>query len=248
MLDYERFQTRSRVSLADYERNLRAMLEIARERGIGVVALYNELSPNSPYRRVLREVAQADGVPFVDASALLAEARRAIEDDLERRLGLRPPPGAPRPPEAPVAVVLRVYAGERAVPGGLFVAGADEQLGALVPNRVAMHDDGTHGDQRAGDRVWSYRATFPVGARVYYVYTNGGAPGAWRGLDVPEVRGFRVEAERWLERHRPIEVFGRVHMQADSWHTNAAGHRMIAEALLHELEREPRVRRHLAER
>jgi hypothetical protein len=80
--------------------------------------------------------------------------------------------------------------------------------------------------------VWSYRATFPSGSSLHYVYTNSGAKGRWEGLDVPHVR------ERIVPRstdgrpvYLPIETFGRVYMQADSWHTDAAGYDLIARAV-----------------
>jgi hypothetical protein len=114
----------------------------------------------------------------------------------------------------------------------MSIVGADAKLGNLTPNAVLMHDDGVGGDQRAGDGVWSYAASFPAGTRLSYVYTNSGARGRWEGLDVPSIRHVIVPAST---DGRPmlltIETFGRLYLQADNWHTDATGYDLIAHAV-----------------
>jgi lysophospholipase L1-like esterase len=41
----------------------------------------------------------------------------------------------------------------------------------------------------------------------------------------------------------PIETFGKVYMQADSWHTNADGYELIAKALVNILKNDKKVLR-----
>jgi lysophospholipase L1-like esterase len=219
---------RTRVSPSDYAANLAAMVDVAKGRGIDVVFLYTDLVPESPYRTVLQEVATRMGVPLVDCSALIAAARHRIEDGVETELGLRPPASEPARPGDPATVVLRV----RTAPVAKAVYLAAPALGALLPNTVAMYDDGTHGDQRAGDGVWSLAATVQPETPVFYVYTKSGTPGAWNGLDVPEIRAFTAPANAGQTVYRPIDTFGRVYMQADSWHPDAAGYDLIAHAVL----------------
>ena len=184
----------TRVPLVDYEHNLSAMIALARSQGAGVVLLFNELWAESPYRAAIEGVAAAAGIPWVDSERLIARARREMEDDVERRRGLTPPAAAPAAArgEGEVDVVFRVAADRQAAPGDIFIVGAHPALGALVPNRVAMYDDGTHGDQRAGDGVWSYTASLAPGQRLAYVYTIGGREGQWEGLDVPALRTVAV--------------------------------------------------------
>src|SRR5262249_18386391 len=125
------------------------------------------------------------------------------------------------------------YLGERPVPKAISIVGTHPELGNLVPNKIAMYDDGTHGDQRAGDAVWTYAATFPPGTKLFYVYTNSGEEGKWQGLDVPYIREFTVEAKRDEgEIYRPIESFGSIKRRADSWHPDAWEYELIAKALL----------------
>jgi hypothetical protein len=244
--DYGKFEEWTRVSPRDYEKNSREMISLARSRNAGVVLLFNELWVGSPYRALLRKLSAAEGVPLVDSSALIEHGRRRVEEELEATLELRPASARGPMPGGEVEVVFRVYVGERPVPRAIYIVGAHPKRGDLVPNTVAMYDDGTHGDQRAGDHVWSYATTFPPGAKLFYVYTNSGETGKWEGLDVPYIRAFKVQAEDNAQKvYRPIESFGKIYLQADGWHTDAAGYDMIAKALLDQLKRNEKVQRYL---
>jgi hypothetical protein len=183
----------------------------------------------------------------VDASALVAAARKKMEEDLERKLGLEPTITIGQTPShAKVAVVFRVYAGKKPVPKAIYIVGAHPELADLVPNKVAMYDDGTHGDQHAGDRVWSYTAAMKPGTKLFYVYTNSGEEGKWEGLDVPYIREFQVEAKSCGERvYLPIESFGKIYLQADAWHTNALGYELVAEALIEALRKNEKFQKHV---
>ncbi len=236
LVDYDKLEGHTRVSLPDYERHVREIVEIAKRQHITVVLLNNELSPNSPYRESLEDIADDQGVPFVDSGAIVAAARRRMEANLEERLDLRPPPPRGDPTAGGVSTVFRVYREGKPTGRPMYIAGANSALGSLAPNTVAMYDDGTHGDQRAGDGVWSLAVTLPVGEPVFYVYTNGGTPGRWDDVDVPQIRGFRVEApDGSAEVYRPIDSWGKIYMQADAWHTNAQGYALIAKAVFKRL-------------
>lgn len=52
-----------------------------------------------------------------------------------------------------------------------------------VPNQVAMYDDGTNGDETAGDNVWSITFVLPRGMRVGYKYTWGTQGALWTGSE-----------------------------------------------------------------
>jgi hypothetical protein len=232
-VDYDSIEPWTRVSPHDYEQNVREMIRLARERGASVVLVDNGLWEGSPYRAVLRKLANELDAPLVDSLAIVNAARTNIEQSLETRLNLagrddRLPP----PPAGRTTVVFRAYRGSVEVPKALSIVGADPQLGALAPNTIAMHDDGTGGDQKAGDGVWTYTARFAPSTTVLYVYTNSGAPGQWEGLDVPHIR--RVDVPSSTDGHpvyMPIETFGRVYLQGDAWHTDAVGYDAIAHAV-----------------
>ncbi len=258
-LDYEQLAPWTRVPAPDYQRNVRAMIDLARSRGAEAILLYNQLSADagevagigrvgqvSPHRAALGEIARQERVPLVDGSVLVERARQRIEEALERKLGLQPPPPRQAEPGQEIEVIFRVYTGDRPVPQGVYVAGAHPKLGDGVPNRVALHDDGTRGDQKAGDAVWSLSATFSPGTTAFYVYTNSGKEGEWEGLDVPHLRRLTVDdRHRRGHAHLPIETFGEIHMQADGWHTNAEGYELIARAVLDALKGLEKIRAHL---
>jgi lysophospholipase L1-like esterase len=245
--DYDELEPYTRVSPGDYERNLREIVRLARAQRADVVLLYNQLW-NTPYREVVRRLASEAELAWIDSQELIWEARRRLQRDLEARLELIPatPDGHRSTGGRPVEVVFRAYAAEWEVPDALFLAGPHPALGGGVPNRVRMYDDGTHGDERAGDRVWSLALGLESGTQIFYVYTNSGREGSWEGVDVPEVRRFTVPDFGTGSVYRPLDRFGAIDLQADGWHTNAAGYRIIARAAFDALTQRDVVRRYLA--
>ena len=229
--DYERLEPRLRVSPADYERNIREMIKLVRERGAFPILLNNELRPGSPYQAVLQKISREGAAPLVDTCELLLLEKHRLEAELEQRLGLQLSAAVQSTKSSGSAeVIFRVYAAEHAVPARIFIAGPHPQLGNSVPNTIAMYDDGTHGDEQAGDHVWTFAAAFSPGQKIFYVYTNSGAKGKWQNLDVPKVRSFTVPATAGRI-YRPIETFGQLYLQADGFHTNAKGYQLIAQAV-----------------
>ncbi|HUE38480.1 MAG TPA: GDSL-type esterase/lipase family protein [Candidatus Binatia bacterium] len=244
--DYAALEAWTRVSLADYQANLREMIALGRGRGADVVLLDNEID-RGPYGEALERVAAEDHAALVHSDRLIHAAQSRIETELARRFELRTAgfDGGDGASGQPVRVVFRVSSAAAAVPHAMYVVGDQPALGDLVPNRVALHDDGTEGDEHAGDGVWSYAVSLPAGAVVHYAYTNSGREGVWEGLDVPAIRSFVVSGQGGTL-YRPVESFGSVYLQSDSWHTDAAGLGEIARAVLGALENEPGFARFLA--
>lgn len=230
--DYERLELRLRVTPPDYEKNIREMVRLIRARGAVPILLHNDLRMGSPYQSALRKISAQDNVTLVDNCELLNEAKRQIERDLEQQLDLQPPAEALDAKQTgAVDVVFRLYLENQPVPKAMYIAGPHPQLGESVPNKIAMFDDGTHGDQRAGDHVWSVTATFSPGQKVFYAYTNSGDEAHWQNVDLPKVRSFTVPSEVRGRIDRPIETFGKLYLQADGFHTNVAGYELMARAV-----------------
>ena len=237
-VNYDELEAWTRVSPHDYDRNIREMVALGRSRGARVVLLDNELWPESPYRSVLAAIARDEHVTLVDSLRIIADERTRIERAMESRFHLAPVvstaavPAGERPTPG-TSVVFRVFEGAYSVPQAMYIVGNHPSLGNLVPNTAVMHDDGTAGDEHAGDHVWSYQATLPVGARLKYVYTNSGRQGQWEGLDVPRIRELQVGGSYPGQTvYLPVESFGRIYMQADDWHTDAVGYDLIAKAVV----------------
>jgi lysophospholipase L1-like esterase len=239
-VNYDELEAWTRVSPHDYDANMREMIRLARASRASVVLLDNELWGESPYRPVLRKISSELDVPLIDSYAIIENTRNQIQQDLEKRLDLGSRGELPPRAADGVTIVFRVLAGSFPVPTRLSIVGTDPQLGALSPNTIALHDDATNGDQRAGDGVWSYAATFRPGARISYVYTNSGRPGQWEGLDLPHIRSIQVPAvSDGRPIYLPIETFGRIYMQADNWHTDRVGYDLIARAVADAILRSP---------
>lgn len=229
--DYERLEPRVRVPPADYDQNTREMIRLVRENGALPILLHNDLRPGSPYQSALKKISREQEVPLVDSCELIGAARQRIESELEKRLGLQPPLSQqPAVGSSETTVVFRVFMDSAAVSKAMYIAGPLPQLGDNIPNSTAMFDDGTHGDQKAGDNVWSYSATFSPGQKIFYVYTNSGAEGRWENLDVPKVRSFTVPSGSGIV-YQPIDTFGKVYLQADGFHTNSQGYDLMARAV-----------------
>jgi lysophospholipase L1-like esterase len=224
--DYDRLEARVRVPPAEYEKNIREMIRLVREKGALPILLHNDLRPGSPYQSTLQKISREEYVPLIDSCELIVAAKQRIEDELEKRMALQPP-SASASVSSETTVVFRVFTEGTTVSKAMYIAGPMPQLGDNVPNRVAMFDDGTHGDQKAGDNVWSYSTTFSPGQKVFYVYTNSGTEGRWENIDVPKVRTFTVPAGSGIV-YRPIETFGKLYLQADGFHTNSEGYQLIA--------------------
>jgi lysophospholipase L1-like esterase len=229
--DYDRLEPRVRVPPGDYESNVRAMIKLVREHSATPILLHNDLRPGSPYQARLQKISREESVPLVDSCELLSRAKRDIEAELQRRLGLQPAEKFSGSAITDgIEVIFRVYVDDRPVTKAMYISGPHQQLGDCVPNKVAMYDDGTHGDQKPGDRVWSLTATFSPGEKVFYVYTNSGEDGVWENLDLPKVRSFVVPSDGGAK-YRRIDTFGKLYLQADGFHTNAQGYDIMARAI-----------------
>lgn len=78
-----------------------------------------------------------------------------------------------------VTVIVHCDARDIYVRKALYIAGNLTELGDWVPNKVRMYDDGSNGDRKAGDNVWTISLRVPAGTHLEYKFTNSGAVGAW---------------------------------------------------------------------
>ncbi len=78
-----------------------------------------------------------------------------------------------------VTVLFKVDARNVLVPASIYIVGNQSVLGNWTPNRIRMFDDGTHGDEKKGDGIWSVELQFLPNTQVEYKYTNSGSEGVW---------------------------------------------------------------------
>jgi alpha-amylase/alpha-mannosidase (GH57 family) len=63
--------------------------------------------------------------------------------------------------------------------GKAFIVGNLPELANWSPNTVTMYDDGTNGDESAGDNFWTFRMLVPPLTSVQYKYTIGTMGAGW---------------------------------------------------------------------
>lgn len=222
------------VASTSYFATMDASLTKLEEARVPVVLLYASVPEFVSHctLRALSALARAHGVPLVDASGILEDVGERTLAANDRALGLEVAPGRRCIVRDAACVLLRVeMSGE---PSGhpAFVMGNQRQLGSFTPNQVELYDDGSHGDQRAGDGVFS--RLFPLGAPgvVTYAFTDGETPGSWTGLENYRLRAFEVRAgDMGRLVAPPVAAFGRRVLRSDPSHPDAAGHQAIADAL-----------------
>ena len=78
-----------------------------------------------------------------------------------------------------VTVLFQVDATHIQVPKSVYIVGNLSVLGNWTPNLIKMYDDGTHGDEKKGDGIWSIELLIPLNIKVEYKYTNSGYEGVW---------------------------------------------------------------------
>jgi len=102
-----------------------------------------------------------------------------------------------------VNVTIHCDARDTYVRKAIYIAGNVPELGEWVPNKIRMYDDGSNGDEKAGDNVWTISIRVPAGTQLEYKFTNSGAVGSWdpgeefpglhRTLQVEKNPGERLE-------------------------------------------------------
>jgi alpha-amylase/alpha-mannosidase (GH57 family) len=76
-------------------------------------------------------------------------------------------------------VTFTCDASREKVNDAVFIVGSIPDIGSWTPNTVRMYDDGTHGDLKDRDGIWSLQVAVPIGEEIQYKYTNSGRKGEW---------------------------------------------------------------------
>jgi lysophospholipase L1-like esterase len=226
-----------RVDPAQIEESVRRFDALTKARGTDLVLLNSDYLGTGAVTP-LRRVADSDGLRLLDAVSELGRGKRranmidASERGLERARmpnGIRYDPDDPdayaRPREillrvagAPVDMPLRVKGGKLYEVGFEF----DEE----------MVDDGTHGDEVAGDGVHSQSIWVPqTVANLRYRYFAGGEP---EFEPLPPLASVSADRNVIFTDHSIgwIDKFAERFMMVDRAHPNAQGHAVVAEMLV----------------
>jgi len=242
-----------RVSPDEIEGTVHAMRRLTEAAGVDLVIMNVDfLGAGVATSTAARRAAWRDKIPFSDQVA--GFRKLAIGEQMVRshELGVavaRVPTirlRAPDPVLPPRAqrVLLRVLVASpasRVTARGITMTGEDASAGR-EPFNAPMYDDGTHGDERPHDAVFSATVHVPDVARVlrYRFYLDGS----------PEFVAAPSYPDAWTERVlrfaddvvAPVELFGERFLMADEGHPDATGQHIIATTLANAIDRLPAFR------
>ncbi len=187
-----------RVDVDEFKNNIRAIVQHHTSQGRKVILLHTNLL-NFYVAFTLRSISQELGLPLIDIRTVvdqlggIEERKNAMKLELESQGTIRDEDSQK------YHFLFRLYVpASISVYKNMYIVGNPKQLGNNRPNQVKLYDDGTHGDERRGDRVWSLEITLDQAAPMIYSFTNSGEPGQWPETAV----GFENKAKNSLLFHR----------------------------------------------
>jgi lysophospholipase L1-like esterase len=208
-----------RVSHEQISDAVRAVARVTAAAGADLLVLNTDFIQTTAWGAA-RKVLDEGRIAYVDLVGELAA--RTDEDNRARaaRLGLAPP-GSPAPVGGAVLRVQVPEAGRR-----YRVIGTSYMKEATISE--SLFDDGTHGDEKAGDGVFSATIEVPDERRfIVYGYVQERKTEFTPLPPLPSTLGDRLLA---VERGTfgPVDEFGRVLFKAERAHPDALGHEAIA--------------------
>jgi hypothetical protein len=214
-----------RVGLDEIETAVVAAEQLAGDAGSDVLVLNVDFEETDAVTAVRRAVRRAR-IPYIDIVAEYTERRAADERARELRLGLAATHmRVPRRPET-TPVLFRVLT----PPGASSVRVDGKTVMAQTAFGTELRDDGTAGDEVAGDGVWSGRIV-TIGDQLEYRYSRDGVAELH---PLPPLPSTQVDRKRTVagDSVLPVEVFGDLYLKAERMHPNAEGQELIAQRIL----------------
>jgi lysophospholipase L1-like esterase len=236
-----------RVSVDEITSAVHEVSTLAAAHGIALVVVNTDFLRTPAIEGVKRGV-DGDAIPFVDPVAEIERARRDDEDARASRLGLAPSvQSASVPGSATNArkVTLRVLVPERE--HGYRLKGTSLYKPGFSFDEAVV-DDGSMGDERAGDGVFSRTIEVPADfPAIEYQYYQDAA----EEFPAPSPFGSRL-GNRMLaiagNGIAPVEVFGQSLLMIERAHPDRAGQRIIAEVVAAKLAELPSFRDYVSAR
>ncbi len=244
---YERLaqnQIIPRIPLVKYKTYMIQLIEKAREQSAKVILLNLDL-PNVYVREPLRELARDFNLPLLDVRQLFQD----LSAEEQSQTGQFPTVLAagiyPLLDGKQKNLLFRVHSkSELEHDEGIFLLEYYPVLTELA-QPLLMFDDGTHGDEVAGDRIWTLELQSEDNQDVNYTFLRqkidpqtGAAP-----MIEPIIKAFYSYYDVNLSRIAPGSLwvspthhledvpFSSMVLQGDPVHPNIRGHEMIAEHL-----------------
>ena len=223
-----------RIETSPYRVSLANLVAGLKSAGVEPLLLYNNVPDFRSHCTLvaMESVREEQHLHLIDSSKIIERLQSDIEQDHEKEMDLVPSAQEIVAPAGAIALVLRVDMSTVSPGKRPYVMGNAKQLGEFTPNYVGLYDDGSNGDQRAGDGVWSRRFQFSRPQILTYAFTDGTEEGQWTGLENYRLRAFALrQAQRGRTVYAPIAKFGIQTLRSDSSHPDALGHLAIATAI-----------------
>lgn len=167
-----------RVTPDDLKANLTAIIKHHQlQKGKTILVHTNTLNYFSA--QPLEELAKQFEIPLLDIHQVFDRLGGMEERAKSFELGLKPAGLDISPPENASSMLFRVFASSPQTSSAVFIVGDCPELGDGKPNTIQMYDDETHGDEQAGDRVWSFEFEMLQPRTIHFAYTTGGPKGHW---------------------------------------------------------------------
>ncbi|MBI1389680.1 MAG: hypothetical protein GC154_14680 [bacterium] len=234
-----------RVSPAELKENLKLIIDHQTGRGGKTILAHLNLL-NRRSLAPLKELAAAEKVPLVDLRDLFDNLGGRDEREKAIRMGLKPALVERIVNGTRSKLTFRLYANEHDAAGGFSIVGDAPELGDGVPNKVRMYDDGSHGDERSRDQVWTYTIESRFDRPLDYAFTPNAAEGQWAAdesgfLNTARNQAFfyRAEPAAWapaVEWRSLLHIYGErpfeeLLIPGPDALPNAKGHAAIAQRL-----------------
>jgi lysophospholipase L1-like esterase len=224
-----RFDAPAAVGLDEMANAIVEVNALAKQDGFSFVVLNNDLD-GTDAKQGLREGAELAHVPFLDMAGMLEQKREERDLEVAARLGLMPTT-VPTPTSE---FVFRVLVSGH--PTRVLVSHHRFLDSKTVTED--LHDDGTHGDEHAGDGVWSLRTSYRPGDWVLYSYSAAeeGKTPTHEWQDSFLINGYpALGPVNHSLRIKPgvpaIETYGQWYLHSDGAHPDAEGQALIAAQL-----------------
>jgi lysophospholipase L1-like esterase len=231
-----------RVGIPEIEAAIGEIDAMTRAAGANLLLLNTDFM-ETPAVEGLRRAEAAVPLRTLDLVARFRSLRTEAEEREERTRGLLPAGPLELSPSADAhTVTLRADNAPRV--SALRAVGSG-YLESAFQFDEPMYDDGTHGDERAQDGVFTVTLAVPAGVHaIEYRFVADGRP-EFRPLPpFPSTQGVRMLPVGQGVRG-PIETFGALAYMAERTHPNAEGQGIVAAAVADELAALPSLQRML---
>lgn len=236
---------KSKVDPDSIKKNLSSIIERQQKRG-GKTILVNDNLFNFDSIDALRDLADRIKIPLLDIRAIFDGIGGYEELKTHFAIGLETAGEDYFEDGAKTTYLFRAQDAERTPEKGLFICGNLPELGNDVPNTARMYDDGSHGDERAGDKIWSLQITLPSPKPIRFTFTDHGVQGHWGENESGFEHDSRnqqfvfhftpTDSERFVHWRSPVYKLNRpsfdyLLLAPNSPFPNADGHTTIAQRL-----------------